>query len=341
MKTIGYPIQHFRLILFIVLCATFPTQTTLAAPLHNLSNKAGMNHSTEVNSLLVDGLEREYRLSLPQTINRTKGSGKKSGWPLVIVLHGTYGSGEKMQIGLGFDAYARQYGFAVAYPDAYRIAGERQTTRWNDGRGVLPSSELGVDDVAFISAMITDISKSHWIDHHRIFVTGASNGGIMTYRLASALGDQIRAIAPVIANVAEPLATDYQVRAGMSILSINGAQDPFIPLEGGQVCQGINPKLCEGGHVRSREESLAYFANANGLASVPASLRREPEVPDGTWVEELRYDGDNSSGIVRSLVVHGMGHVWPPLPGQVRSSGPTSRNLDATREIVEFFMSFE
>lgn len=286
--------------------------------------------STEENSVWVDGWLRSYRLFVPPIASPNA--------PLVIVLHGTYGTGRKMQLGLDFDAHARRHGFLVAYPDAYRVYGERFTHRWNDGREGLASAELGIDDLAFVAAMIDDIANRHGIDRDRVFVTGASNGGIMSYRLGCQLGEMIRAIAPVIANLAEPLATDCTPPRGLSILAINGAADPYIPLDGGQVCAGVDEWLCEGGWVLSQSNSLLPFAQANECRTIPISRRRAPDVDDGTSVEDRLYFRCATPAEVRAVIVHGMGHVWPPRSGQTDASGPSSHNLDATQEIVAFFM---
>lgn len=284
-----------------------------------------------VETLRVGGLDRHYRLVVP--------SSASAGAPLVIVLHGTYGTGEKMQRALGFDAHAQRLGFVVAYPDAYRPEGARQTLRWNDGRGVLASSARGIDDVAFVAALIDDIARAHRIDRDRVYVTGASNGGIMAYRLGCELKGQIRGIAAEIGALAAPIASSCTPPAGLSVLSINGVLDPFVPLQGGEVCPDVSRRLCEGGQVVSRAASMAPFARAAGCKTAPVSRRRPPRIADGTEVEVLSYTGCRPGIDLRALVVHGMGHVWPPHGGQVKGSGPTTGNLDATAEIVAFFMA--
>ncbi len=280
------------------------------------------------------GLQREYILYAPSSeTSLTKRA-------LIIVLHGSYGSGQKMERGLGFNPYASKQGFLVAYPDAYRLDNRRQTTRWNDGRGVLKSSDLKVNDVGFINDMISDIARTHPLDERRIFVTGASNGGIMAYRIGCELAARVRAIAPVISNVAAPIAGTCAPAAGLSILAINGDSDAYIPLNGGKVCPNVSKLFCEGGYVVSRDQSVGYFSAANGCSSTPIRQARTVKVNDGTWIEEFTFKNCANGADVRSLVGHGMGHVWPPNPGQIPNQ-PTTRNLDATEEIVKFFMSFK
>lgn len=282
----------------------------------------------------VDGRDRQYILRLPR-------KGDSSGpLPLIIVLHGTYGTGEKMQEQLGFDALADERGFMVAYPDAFRKSKLRsRTTRWNDGRGTLESTELGVDDVRFIQSMIEDIAKHAPLDRGRIYATGGSNGGIMTYRLGCELKGTFAALAPVIANIAVSLKDSCRPEPGVSLLTINGAADPVVPLNGGTICRDISKFMCEGGEVISRQESVGKFAAANGCSLTPSTVRLTAAANDGTSVDKLTYAGCNGGAEVVSYVVHGMGHSWPPrAPEGGKKLGDTTRNLDATSVIVDFFL---
>lgn len=296
-----------------------------------IADRIDRRANTTDEKITVGGLKREYSVYTPPGIGKHV--------PLVIVLHGTYGTGEKMQKHLGFDPYARKHGFLVAYPDAYSKPLSRGTTRWNDGRGTLESSQLGVDDVRFIAEMIDDIANKYGIDRTRVFVAGTSNGGMMAYRIGCELKGKVRAIAPEIANIPSPIADKCAPQMGLSILSINGSEDPIIPLNGGQVCAKVSSRFCEKGDVISRSASLFPFSRINGCSPQPISQQRQPQVNDGTSVEDIVYSGCRTNAAVRSIIVHGMGHVWPPNDAQLSSSGPTSQNLDATREIVEFFMA--
>lgn len=294
-------------------------------------DSAAVTGHTEAHTLTSGGLQRKFRLYVPRSV-----VGHKA--PLVVVLHGSYGSGAQSQAELGFDAYALDHGFVMAYPDVYR-ADSRRTARWNDGRETLSPGQQAVDDVRFVADLISDVATKQAIDPSRVFVTGASNGGIMAYRVGCELKGRVRAIAPVIGNVAEALAGNCRPESGMSVLAVNGDIDPFVPLNGGDMCVGVNPLFCEGGRVLSRHASLQFFAGANACVTTAHSHRREPDVADGTWVESLDHADCRDHAVVRSLVVHGMGHAWPPRSGRVASSGPGSMNLDATKEIVDFFMT--
>lgn len=272
----------------------------------------------------VDGRERSYIVHVPPHATTAESL------PLLIVLHGSYGTGRKMQIGLGFDAYADTKGFLVAYPDAY------QGGRWNDGRGTLESTQRGVDDVAFLTQLIDTIDANTSVDRRRVYVTGASNGGMMTYRLGCETQGIFAGFAPVIANLPEPIAASCTPQAPLNLLAINGDADPFIPFAGGEVCEKVRIG-CEKGFVLSAADSLQRFAQANGCSLIAQVEAWPILVDDGTSIERQNYANCTNGAQVQLYVMKGGGHVWAPRTSQIASGGKTTGNLDATRLIVEFF----
>ena len=131
-------------------------------------------------SLTHNDLERAYHLHIPSSYRNSTAA------PLVVALHGGGGSGQKMATLSRLSLLADQNGFIVAYPEAV----ERH---WNDGRGLSQyrSQKENIDDVGFISGMIDAISGDYNIDQERVYVTGASNGAMMSLRLGCELADKI------------------------------------------------------------------------------------------------------------------------------------------------------
>jgi polyhydroxybutyrate depolymerase len=129
-------------------------------------------------TIMHDGKERTFRLIVPST------SGEEA-LPLVIGLHYYPGSGRGFENLTGFSALAEREGFLIAYPDGL-----------NDAFNALMCCG-GEDDVGFIRAMIDKIASEHKVDRRRIYATGISNGGDMTFRLAAELPGVFAAIAPV------------------------------------------------------------------------------------------------------------------------------------------------
>ena len=171
----------------------------------------------EKHSINVDGLTRNYLLHVPDDLPQGKPA------PLVLVFHGGGGHDWNMPGFTHFDDLADQENFVVAYPDA-------SIGHWNDSRDLSTA-----DDVGFTRALIADVSRSHSINAHRIYATGISNGGFFSNRLACDLSDKIAAIASVAATMPKPLVAECKPSRPISVLYIQGTEDPLVAINGGKV----------------------------------------------------------------------------------------------------------
>jgi polyhydroxybutyrate depolymerase len=100
--------------------------------------------------------------------------------PLLIFLHG-YG-----QTGLAGDAYfglsqaSESHGFLLAFPDGTVDADGDHF--WNATDNCCDLFHSGVDDVAYLNAVIDDMQRQYNVE--RVYFTGWSNGGFMSHRMA-------------------------------------------------------------------------------------------------------------------------------------------------------------
>lgn len=130
---------------------------------------------------------------------------------------------------------AEQECFIAIYPN-----GKVDTTNplrqqyWNAGMwNRVEQRNIGVDDVGFISALLDRVITRYNVDPSRVYLTGMSNGAMMTYRLACELSDRIAAIAPVGSGlVLGPCAPERAVPT----LHMHGTADPGWPYYGGASC---------------------------------------------------------------------------------------------------------
>ena len=237
--------------------------------------------------------------------------------PLVIALHGGGSTARQMEKFSRFDEVAAREGFVVVYPDGI-------DHHWSDGR--IPN---GVDDVAFIGALIDEMATLHHIDRHRVYATGISNGGMMSYRLACDLPDRIAAIAPVAGNV--PAVVPCTPGHPVSVLAINGTADPLVPYGGGQVVKTR-------GAVLAASASVAIFARADGCGDATSTEEPDTAPDDGSRTTRTQFACPGKLD-VELLTLTGGGHTWPGgvqyLPK--RFIGPVSRDFDATERIWSFF----
>lgn len=250
--------------------------------------------------------------------------------PLVLALHGRLGQGRNQAQLTGLDALADEAGFIVVYPDGVRRS-------WADGRGTTPADRNGVDDVGFLSALIDRFISEHGADARRVYVTGMSNGGMMSFRLACELSDRIAAIAPVGALMGASLAERCEPKRAVPVLAIVGTEDPLVPFAGG-------PVAGDRGVVLSAPEVLSRWATWNGCpASAPIVAMLEDRAPDdGTRIRSETRTGCRDGAEVALYVVEGGGHTWPGGQRYAREArtGRTSQDLDASRAAWAFFQRF-
>ncbi len=251
--------------------------------------------------------------------------------PLVIVLHGGGGTGAGMIKLTGFNAVADREGFVVVYPDGV----ERH---WNDGRGVewYRAHTQEIDDVGFISALIDELSRKLNIDASRVYATGISNGGMMSYRLGCELSDRIAAIAAVTASLAVDMVKEWSPSRPVPVLIIAGTADPLVPWGGGEIRFGGRTF----GTVVSVPDTVKFWVEKNGCMTTPVVRRLPDSDPDdGTSVRREAYSRCRGGAEVVLYVVEGGGHTWPGglqyLPE--RTIGKTSREFNASEVIWQFF----
>lgn len=275
--------------------------------------------------LRFDGIEREYVVHLPN------GAAPEAPAPLVLALHGGSGTARGMARLTGFDGVAEREGFIVVYPEGV----DRQ---WNDGRAVPGHGpRLDVDDVGFLAEVVERIAAAYRVDRGRVFVTGISNGAMMSLRLATERPDLFAAAAGVAGAVSEALASGPPPTAPIPVMLVNGTEDPLVPFAGGDVTVFGRPR----GRVLSTAGSVAYWVGHNGAEPDGVEVvLPDRELNDGTRVERVEFLHRGGADVVL-LRVEGGGHTWPGglqyLPERV--IGRTSRDVDASEQIWAFFAS--
>ena len=221
----------------------------------------------------------------------------------------------------GFDTLADEEGFIVAYPDA-------TNRHWNDTRGLSPA-----DDVAFVRALVDELSRTYLVDPNRVYATGISNGGFFVQRLACDLTDKIAAVASVAATMPENLLPQCKPSRPISVLFMQGTNDPLVHSEGGIV--GRN-------HGRNTSLDVASkFWRDYDQTSAHSVSEALPDVDprDGTRVHLDIYTGGKKGTEVVVYTIQGGGHTWPGgsqyLPRLL--VGHVSQDINATSEIWRFF----
>jgi polyhydroxybutyrate depolymerase len=301
----------------------------LCALLFDLScqNAIAGQESYAGDSILFAGLERTYRIHIPPSYDKAKPL------PLLIALHGGGGTGkamEKLTLG-GFNKISDREGFIVVYPDGIE-------KHWNDGRENVSyrAHREKVDDVGFISALIDDLAEKRNIDRNRVYVTGISNGAMMSFRLACELSQKITAIAPVAGAMPENLPSRCSPSRRIPVLMISNTDDRLVPWEGGDIRFGRK----KFGRTLSVRETVKYWVHHNQCLAAPViSMEPDRDPKDGTRVRQEAYGPCGEGAWVVLYAIEAGGHTWPGghqyLPEWL--IGKTSRDIDANEVIWNFF----
>lgn len=262
------------------------------------------------------GMDRTYMLHVP--------AGDPVG--LVLSLHGGGGTGISQRSLTGFDTVADAHDLLVAYPDGYDKS-------WADGRGASPADRRHIDDVAFLVGLVHKLQNDYGIAPGHVFVTGMSNGGFMTNRLACERADLFAAVAPVAGTLG--VGVTCNPSQPVSVWEAHGTADPLVPFKGG-VVRG------RGGvsHSISADSMVAKWRSADGCPGEPA-MEALPDVRDGTVVHRYESTGCAANTEVVFYKIDSGGHTWPGgkqyLPAAV--IGPTTRALDGSEAIARFFLA--
>lgn len=269
------------------------------------------------------GVQRTFRVYAPPT--------RKGPTPLVMVLHGGGGSGGNMEwlTKRGFNRIADRDGAVIVYPDGIGKS-------WNDGRSDLKSEavEKQVDDVGYLRALATQLAAPFAIDTKRIYATGISNGGLMSYRLACEAADVFAAVAPVAANLSVDLASRCKPARAIALAIINGTEDPLIPWDGGPVKILWSTR----GEVISADATMTEWMRLDHCADAHDNAPLDAVKDDGTRVVE-HFARCTDTTEVRLYEVRGGGHTWPGGEAYLGQwlVGRVSREIDANALIWRFF----
>jgi len=207
-------------------------------------------------SIEFHGVARTYALYVPASLQ----SGVPA--PLVVALHGGGGNAANLERTVRLDAIAEREGFLVVYPDGSGRLDEILLT-WNAGNCCGYALDEQVDDIGFIGALVAQLSDMYAIDPRRVYATGMSNGGMMSYRLACEAADLFAAVAPVAGalNVA-----DCEPAEPVSVLAIHGTADQHVLFEGGppNVKADVHERV-----DRSVHYAMTFWAARDGCGLEP------------------------------------------------------------------------
>lgn len=270
----------------------------------------------EERSIRVGATERWFLIQRPRDASRPA--------PVIVLLHGGTQSMRRI--------FAPNAGGTRAWPEIAARAnavllvpngtkpetgdGRTDDQTWADLRGPNIQRGSSADDVGFIAALLDWVHANLRTDQRRVYVTGASNGGMMTFRLLIEAPERFAAAAAFISAL--PAADDRLSRPRLPtpLLIANGTLDPLINWEGGPVAGSR-------GVTRSVPASIGWWVEAYGARREPAetALVADRAKGAGCTIRMRRYAASTHAAPIVTYEFDGGGHAMPsirfPIPDNV------------------------
>ena len=205
--------------------------------------------------------------------------------PLAVILHGFTGSGAGIEEYWEMEDQAELDGFILAYPDGSQNG---LGLRFWNATPACCGIGSGVDDSTYLYDLIAEIRLTYDIDPRRIFVSGHSNGGFMSHRMACDHSDTIAAIAS-LAGATYPDSTDCEAEYPVHVLQVHGTDDGVISYDGGSILGNAYPSALETVELWAELNGCALETEDGGTLDLDVSL-----VGDDTTI--TRYVSDCDTG---------------------------------------------
>ncbi len=266
-------------------------------------------------------MRRYYYVHVPPNYN------PQASTPVLLVFHQENSTPKAMSKLAQFNELADQNGFIVVYPQAVQ-------GMWNDGRR---HDAYRVNDVGFVSDLLTDLDRRWHINRNAVCATGFSDGGFFVQYLALKLPGQIKAIASVAATMQDVLISKIRLKGNCSVLYILGMDDKIVPFMGGPIDpnrHGQNRGMCA-----SAANSVNFWVKGNKCGGdYVAEDYPDVDGTDHTNVKVARYQNCPEGNEVVVYAVQGGGHAWPQCrPVDKSANGRVCRDFDSSDVIFRFF----
>ncbi len=241
----------------------------------------------------VVGGDRPVTVHVPPGLDATKPA------PLVILLHGFGASGFVQELVFQLQPEADKRGFLYAHPDGTIDADGKRF--WNATDACCDFGGTMVDDVAYLSGLVKEISEHHAVDPKRIFFTGHSNGGFMSHRLACDKADLIAAVASLAGSTyLDPAKCNPSEKIG--VLQIHGTKDDAVLYDG---------EMKDGTGYPSAADTIAFWGGKNGCDAMAQSAPAIDidVVLEGNETLVTRHENCQPGGGAELWTMQNAGHI--------------------------------
>ncbi|MBS1988865.1 MAG: hypothetical protein JSS83_00020 [Cyanobacteria bacterium SZAS LIN-3] len=270
-------------------------------------------------TMQIEGRQRSFTVHVPPSYDKSKPM------PMMILASGMSQTAKDVEEMFHANKLADREGFIAVYPQSVNWFDVKDLRTWETGNGlVLPGQKAG--DVKFMGDIIEATKRQVNVDPQRIYMTGLSNGGMLTYTTASALSGTLAGIGILSSTMS---GKEPQPKAPLSLINIHGTADSIIPYNGltdtPPVLTDVGVPLFQPAHY-----GTDYYRALDGIKAAPSVVRHGNETiefsenpQNGTAVEHVTLEGvdhflDNPA--------HRLEQVWNFLKDHPRTAPPNPRD---------------
>ncbi len=219
--------------------------------------------------------------------------------PVVFLLHGFGANGAMQDFLFKFSDRLEDDQFILVLPDGTPNA--EGTPHWNATDACCDFHDEAVDDVGYLTGLLDELEERFRVDSSRVYFTGHSNGGYMSYRMACEIPERVAAILP-LAGATWLNDADCGAGEGVGVLHVHGDEDPDVLYDGDFDYPGAF-------------DSVAVWAERGGC-DVSAATEGEPidllNTIDGAETKVLNFTEGCACGMDATLwTIEGEGHLPP------------------------------
>ncbi|MES2478657.1 MAG: T9SS type A sorting domain-containing protein [Bacteroidota bacterium] len=272
-----------------------------------------------VDSFLHKGIYRSYRIYIPAINDGVKKV------PLVFNLHGLSSNALEQELYGNFRPIADTANFIIVSPNGSNVI--FTIKGWNTFNTI----GTGTDDLGFINRLLDTVMAKYPINSNKVYATGMSNGGFMSYELACFMNNRITAIASVTGSMTEERRIECDAKHATPIMQIHGTADSTVGYDGTNYLSG-SPGFT---HIDSL---MQYWIKFNGCGtSASKTILPNTSTTDGCTAEHYVWTGGKESSSIEFYKIIDGGHTWP---GAAVSTGITNQDFNASAEIWRFFNQY-
>lgn len=277
------------------------------AKVENTSPKTGTDFKVGKNrfTTAIDGDQREYFVHIPAKYTA------KTAVPVVFMLHGTSGDGDKFYDISGWKEVGETEGIITVFPSSknYCIIDDgvqKNTTKWNSqpAEWKFCAGQKPGDDIKFLMTVVAELKTKYTVDSKRFYLVGFLNGGQMAAKCAVEMSDQFAAIVESAGSFV--LDTTYTPKRKIPTTFQVGNEDfgpgvikPAIPMrvfETSLKNKGNRNNLVANTHVNSFGLNPNFTVKGDtNVASIATYTSLTP----------------NSNVNFQFIFVKGLGHIYP------------------------------